>query len=301
MSIICSEPIASESEYPSLLDEGGFRVCRERVTDEPLTVQLTIGGRAIRGDDYELYGDEGEVIGTSVTILANNFDYYVTVRPIDDNLLEHDETVEIGIAANPNDYSIDPMYNSSTLYLASNDEYFRVSDETVSELDQTVSFRIEPCNADAVFADSFSFSWCDSPGSALRGLDYVTDSWQVTLDDSNPSATVDITILQDDCYDEGKESFYLELTADDSVEDAQSGQAYILDAYVDVDTDSNNNGTIDDPLTDLTEDGSETSLARLLAVNDDVSSKNLAEVELRWNNPPMMMPWPLSSRTLVSV
>jgi len=283
VSLLCVEPTAAETEPPSPPSEGGFYVCRELSSDEPLTVQLSTGGSAIRGSDYELYVD-GEVVGTSVTILANEIDCYVTVRPIDDDLLEDDETVEIDIVANPSDYFIDPQAGSTTLSLSSNDEYFRVIGATVSELDQTVSFRIEPCNADAVFEDSFTFSLSDSPGTALRDFDYVglgLVPWQVTLDDSNPSATVDITILQDDCYDEDKESFYLELTADDSVEDAQSGQAYILDAYVDVDTDSNNNGTIDDPVTDLTEDGSETSLARLLAVNDDASSKNLAEVELK--------------------
>jgi len=281
VSLLCVEPTAAETEPPSPPSEGGFYVCRELSSDEPLTVELSTGGSAIRGSDYELYVD-GELVGTSVTILANEIDCYVTVKPIDDDLLEDDETVEIQIVENSSDYFIDPLKGSTTLSLSSNDEYFRVTGETVSELDATVSFRIEPCNADAVFEGSFTFSWCDSPGSALRGLDYVSDSGQVALDDSNPSATVDITILQDDWYDEGKESFYLELTPEDSVEDAQSGQAYILDAYVDVDTDSNNNGTIDDPFNgDDGEDASETSLARLLAVNDDVSSKNLAEVELK--------------------
>lgn len=76
------------------LDPGTFTITRAIVTASPLTVNYTMGGKAINGTDYA-------TVSGSVIILANTATATATITPIDDALSEGNETVILSLSADP--------------------------------------------------------------------------------------------------------------------------------------------------------------------------------------------------------
>jgi subtilase family serine protease len=96
----CNVPPApltvSVSASPSTANEagpvnGGFIVRRSEASANPLTVNLTIGGTATAGADYE-------PLPTVVTIPANALTVSVPVVPIDDTVVETNESATMTVA-----------------------------------------------------------------------------------------------------------------------------------------------------------------------------------------------------------
>lgn len=79
-------------ERPQLYDPAVFTISRTGDTNIPLTVYYTLGGTAKNGTDYES-------LPGSVTIPAGVTSATVEVSPIDDTLVEGDESVELIIQA----------------------------------------------------------------------------------------------------------------------------------------------------------------------------------------------------------
>lgn len=71
---------------------GEFTVSRSGPTDEPLVVNLAIGGNATNGRDYA-------ALGASITIPAGEARVALAVRPADDSLVEGSESVMLAVAA----------------------------------------------------------------------------------------------------------------------------------------------------------------------------------------------------------
>jgi N-acetylneuraminic acid mutarotase len=70
---------------------GTFTVTRSGATDQPLVVNLAVGGSATNGTDYG-------VLGTSVTIPAAHSSANVVVQPVDDSAVEGGESVTLAVA-----------------------------------------------------------------------------------------------------------------------------------------------------------------------------------------------------------
>ncbi len=84
------DPFAAEQD-PRLdipADTGTFQICRSCGTDEDLLVVYEIGGSAENGQDYVLIRDE-------VIIPAGSSCVDILIDPLDDDLVEGTETVEV--------------------------------------------------------------------------------------------------------------------------------------------------------------------------------------------------------------
>lgn len=88
VTIVASDPNAAEAG----LDSGVFSISRTGGTATALTVRYTMGGSATNGTDYAL-------LDGSVTIPAGSTAASLTVTPVDDGLVEGNETVIVTIAA----------------------------------------------------------------------------------------------------------------------------------------------------------------------------------------------------------
>ena len=88
VTIAATDPTASEAGPTS----GQFTLTRTGVTTAALTVNYAVGGTATAGSDYA-------ALAGSVQIPAGALTATVTVAPIDDLLVEPDETVVATISA----------------------------------------------------------------------------------------------------------------------------------------------------------------------------------------------------------
>jgi len=177
-------------------DAAAFRIDRAGSTAEAVQARIRVGGNARRNVDYELLVDGQVVSATSVT---------VTVRPIDDNLVENDETITLALL-NGRDYKLaedrDQLSGSATLTdneptvsvsaidtdageQGPNPAAFRVSREGSTQGPLDVTFRLR--------------------GNARLGQDYdliahgepVTGN-TVTIPDGNTFVDVTMTPIDDD-------------------------------------------------------------------------------------------------------
>ena len=82
MTIKASDSSATEANHTT----GAFTVTRTGVITAALTVNYTVGGSATSGSDYV-------ALSTSVIIPVGSKTAVITVSPIDDSLIEADETV----------------------------------------------------------------------------------------------------------------------------------------------------------------------------------------------------------------
>jgi hypothetical protein len=106
--IVATDANAAEANR----DPGVFTITRTGATTNPLTVNFGISGTATNGTDYDS-------LTGSVTISAGQTTATVTVRPIDDTLVEGNETAVLTLSSNAN-YTIGTQ-NSSTVTIADND------------------------------------------------------------------------------------------------------------------------------------------------------------------------------------
>jgi hypothetical protein len=90
VTIVATDPHAAEGSTNSTGDTGSFTVYRTGSTNSPMRVFYHVGGTASNGVDFSF-------ISNSVTIPAGALSANILVKPIDDNLIEGTETVEIAI------------------------------------------------------------------------------------------------------------------------------------------------------------------------------------------------------------
>jgi len=90
VTIVATDPFASETGP----DPGTFEVRRSTGTNSPLLVFYAIGGTAINGLDYQM-------ISNTVLIPAGAWSSSITITPIDDNLVEGNETVLLRLFPSP--------------------------------------------------------------------------------------------------------------------------------------------------------------------------------------------------------
>src|SRR6266849_1292136 len=90
VTIEATDPFASETGP----DPGTFEVRRSAGTNSPLLVFYAIGGTAINGLDYQM-------ISNTVLIPAGAWSSSITITPIDDKLVEGNETVVLRLFPSP--------------------------------------------------------------------------------------------------------------------------------------------------------------------------------------------------------
>ncbi|MBI3030250.1 MAG: S8 family serine peptidase [Candidatus Rokubacteria bacterium] len=90
VTVVATDPGAAEAG----LAPGVFTVSRTGSTDEILTVSYTVGGTATPGSDYA-------ALSGSVTIPAGSGTATILVTPMDDSLVEPDETVVVKLSPDP--------------------------------------------------------------------------------------------------------------------------------------------------------------------------------------------------------
>ena len=108
VTIAATTPNASETGPTP----GIFTVARSGDTSAPLTVNYTVSGTATNGSDYN-------TLSSPVIISAGSPTATITVAPIDDSLVEGNETVIVTLASDPN-YTLGTP-NSATVTIADND------------------------------------------------------------------------------------------------------------------------------------------------------------------------------------
>ncbi len=120
VTVTASDPSAAEAGT----DPGAFTVRRAGSTSGSLSVRYAITGTATAGSDYT-------ALAGSVTIVAGSESATITLTPIDDALVEGDETVVLTLNADPAYAAGSP--DTATVTIADNDPagFFAQSETTV--------------------------------------------------------------------------------------------------------------------------------------------------------------------------
>lgn len=169
-----------------------FLVTRTGSTAGPLTVRWAPAGTARLGADYSLASS------WTVTIPAGAASAALTVRPVDDPLVEGDETVVLHLASDPG-YRIDDAAASATVVLVDDDAVPGLPVVTLAAPDPVASeigpaggmFRVDvepPPSADLAVRYAVS-------GTATNGEDYAALSGAVTIPAGESFAEIPLTVL----------------------------------------------------------------------------------------------------------
>ena len=200
ISIAATAPTASETGPTA----GVFTVSRTGSTAAPLTVNYTVSGSATSGSDYvALFG--------SVEIPAGESTGVITVTPIDDLLVEGNETVVVTLKANAA-YVADAL-DSATVTILDNDVLPTVSiaatTPTASELGPTAGVFTVSRTGSTLSALTVNYA---VSGTATPGSDYQTLSGIVMIPAGQSSTTIRVTPFADTQVD-GEETVVVALSA----------------------------------------------------------------------------------------
>ncbi len=192
---------------------GAFTVSLVAANAVDVTVQYAVGGTASAGDDYE-------TLSAAVTIAAGETSEEIEVRPIDDEIVEGDETVEITLTS-----SSDPLVPvgspaTATLTIADDDEEavpaevvvsVSASDDSAAETPNDAgAFTVRRVGGDPERAVTIAYS---VSGSATPGDDYAALSGSISLGLGVQEAPIAINVPGNDNVFEGDETVIVTLAA----------------------------------------------------------------------------------------
>ncbi|QFZ92723.2 Calx-beta domain-containing protein [Synechococcus elongatus PCC 11802] len=201
ISVIASDAIAAEGGS----NTGTFTLSRTGSTAQALTVAYTLAGTATNGSDFNQ-------LSGSVTFAAGSNTATVTLSPINDSLVEGDETVILSIANNPS-YSIAPGQGSATVTIQDNDTppvalpviSVIASDAIAAEGGSNTSTFTLSRTGSTTQALTVAYTLA---GTATNGSDFSQLSGSVTFAAGSSTATVTVNPL-DDAVVEGDETVVL--------------------------------------------------------------------------------------------
>ena len=240
-------------------NDGRFEVnlSQPNTTGSDITVTYSLGGTATStgaGQDYNVSGTSGIIVfGT------NDSSIDVDVTPIDDNLVEVDETVVLTVTGVSSSAYVVGSPSADTITIIDDD----VFTATISATDAAAAENT-PANATGTFTiDLGSPNITGVPivvtynitGTAVNGADYNTIAASVSIPNGQQTRTVSIAPI-DDLILEGTETVILTLT--DSSPDYDLGVAATQTATVNI----------------ADNDQASLSIADV-AVNEDIASGNL--------------------------
>ena len=196
VTIVASDAAASELGP----DPGTFTILRTGGTEAAMVVSYTVSGSAGNGVDYQQ-------IPTYVTIPAGAASAIITIAPIDDTLLEGDETVVLTLQGGPGFLVGQP--GAATITIADYEILVTIvaSDASAAELGPDAgTFTVSRTGGtESSMVVSYSVS-----GSAGNGVDYQQIPAYVTIPAGAASAIITITPI-DDLLREGDETVVLTL------------------------------------------------------------------------------------------
>lgn len=191
-----------------------FTVSRTGSTAGPLTVAWAPAGTARLGADYSLAAP------WSATIPAGAASAALTLRPVNDALVEGDETVLLKLASSP-DYRVDVSGASATATISDDDTPTGLPVATIAATDASAS-ETGPDNGaftisvDPAPASDLTVRYSVS-GTATNGEDYAPLTGRIVIPAGSFSAPVSIAVQVDDRL-EPAESVILTLEASSSYE-----------------------------------------------------------------------------------
>jgi hypothetical protein len=226
ITILASDKTAAETLAGLKPNMGGFTLTRTNDSTNSLSVTYSIGGTATNGLDYDSL--------TGIAIFdAGASTSFINLNPIDDNLFEGKETVQLILQSDAS-YTLGKA-KSATVNIVDNDQpTISIIASDVSAVETAPGAPSNPGqftlarlgNASASLTVSYLMS-----GSAVNGQDYDSLTGSVTFAADSSTAVVNINPINDG-VNEGSEAVTLTL---------KSNKQYILD--------QNNSATIsiDDP------------------------------------------------------
>ena len=218
VSIVATDASASE-EGQSGPDGGQFTITRSgagALTAGALAVNYTIEYL-----DGASAGDIQETLTGSVEIPDGQQSVNLSITPVDDSLIESDESIKLTLAAGTvNEYTIDTDLPNATVLIAGDNDVPKVSITAGQDASEAGlvngEFTVTRSGDGLVTQGPLDVHYIVS-GTAAEGVDYAslggTGVRMVTIPDTAWSTTITITPLQDADYELG-ESVTLELQAD---------------------------------------------------------------------------------------
>ncbi|HWN41273.1 MAG TPA: alpha/beta hydrolase fold domain-containing protein [Thermoanaerobaculia bacterium] len=199
--VVAADASASEAASGAGTDTATFTVLRTGSTASPLTVRWAPGGTARIGTDYSLAAP------WSVVLPAGAASANLTLTPVNDLLVEGDETAVVRLANDPA-YRIDDTDDSATAVLSDDDMAPGLPVVTIEAADPAAS---------EVGLDGGSFTVSVSPspasdllvryevsGTATNGEDVAALSGVLTVPAGISSADLDVAVLSDSRLETGE-------------------------------------------------------------------------------------------------
>jgi thermitase len=221
VTISATDPDASEDAT----EPGVFTIHRSGPTTGDLVVSYAVSGSATSGSDYAS-------LGTSVTIPSGADSATVTLRPVDDGIIEGSETVVLTLAAGIS-YSVGTA-KAATVTIHDNDfpPVVTVAATTAAAAEEgatpgTFTFT-RTGNMSASLTVKFAVT-----GSATAPADYAGIGTSVSIPAGSASATKTVTPI-DDTDVEGDETVIVTLVADPAYDLGASSSATVTIAENDV-------------------------------------------------------------------
>ncbi|MFT3784992.1 MAG: kelch repeat-containing protein [Tepidisphaeraceae bacterium] len=193
-------PIVRLSVIDSTLNESGdagiFRFTRTGSTASPLVLDVTLGGSAKNGIDYQ-------TIATPITILAGQSTRDYVIKPIDDALVEGTETVTWEVKQSTA-YAAPTGSTYMTIKLEDNDSAVALPSVSVSAIDNSASesgdtgtFRVTRTGpTTSALTVNFGLS-----GSATEGSDYTAIVKSVTIPAGQSFVDVNVKPIDDNAVE----------------------------------------------------------------------------------------------------
>ena len=210
VSVVADLPAASEAGA-----HGRFTISRTGSTAAPLTVTYALGGTATPAADYT-------AAAGPATIPAGASSVTVDVAPIQDGLVEGDETVTLALAERSG-YRVDAARQAATVTIADDDSAAGLPLVTVTADDPAATEAGDPGSFTVTRTGDTTASLTVAyalSGTATNGSDYASLSGTVTIPAGQASAAVTVSPVADSAL-EPAETVILTLAA---------GSNYVLGA-----------------------------------------------------------------------
>jgi len=181
---------------------GVVTLTRTGSTTAALTVTLALGGTATNGADYQ-------IVATTATISAGQATATIQVKPIDDTLVQGDETAVLTLAAGA--YTIGAA-NSATVTILEDEALVSVAASQPSTAESGASSGVFRFTRTGPTSNALTVRFATS-GTAASGTDYTAPGTSFVIPAGESAATLNVTPITDS-LSEGSETAQLTLTPD---------------------------------------------------------------------------------------
>ena len=191
VSIAANDPLASEPG-----SDGQFTITLSAAADQATVVDYSVTGTANGGDDFV-------TLSGTVTIAAGETTATIDVDVIDDAVLENNETVVVTLdsVSGDSEMSIDTANNAALVNIGDDDSAtvsVSANASTAGEPSNNGQFTISLSQASDANTDITYMV----TGTAGAGADYNTLTGTVTILAGETSATIDVTVIDDNILED---------------------------------------------------------------------------------------------------